>query len=428
MSVALDDPPHRPREDPVVMAAFTAMDAADVRWCLLRDLPPRPTPHDDVDLLVHPADRRRADTALRGAGFAPDPRPGLGTHRFHWARGDRDGGGWVKLDVVTDVAFGPERCWRPMPPEAVLARVVRDEAIPRPDHEDAVWLLLAHGLLDRGFLSPDRLAEARRSAALATLVHPIAVVLDDVRPDGAAAADLRAAVGRGDRARLDAVGAVAWPSLLATLPWRERARVRGRALAVRARRRLARTPLLAPRGLTIALLAPDGAGKSTLASALVELWPLPARGHYLGLYPSADPWLHRGPAALRPLKRIARTWTTVVRATFDRARGHLVVLDRHPREALLDQSRGVKARVRRVVFGRLLPAPDLVVVLDAPAEVLAARKPEHTVAELAGRRQRYLALAHRTPGARVIQTDGALDDAVDAIVDLTWAAWRARGR
>ena len=428
MSIAAADPAlGSPRHHPVLAEAFAALDDAGVRWCLLRDVGATQPPAGDVDLLVDPRDRRRADAALVRAGFEPHPRPARGTHRTHLAH-DVSSGDWIKLDVVTDVAFGPQRSWRPMSGDRVLARAIHDPSPPRPAADDATWLLTAHGLLDRGALSSDRLAEAQRTAARSTLAHPVAVSLERARPAGAGAAVVRAAMLRGDRERLATIGAVAWSSLHRSLTRRERTRLRMRTAVQRLRRRLARTPLLAPTGLSVALLAPDGAGKSTLAATLQDRWALPVRVHYLGLYPAEDPWVQRGPRLLRPVRRYGRMWATVVRAGLDRARGCLVVLDRHPREALLDRDGRPKAQLRRLLFGRLVPGPDLVVVLDAPPELLAARKPEHTVAELAQRRERYLALADRTRGARVVDTSGEVTATADRLMSVIWSAWRARGR
>ena len=410
--------------EPVLADAFAALDAAGVRWCLLRDPGPRSEPNGDVDLLVAPRDRRRAEAALERCRFTAHPRRGLGSHRFRLARDD---GHWTTLDIVTDLAFGPHRSWRALPAEEVLARRVRDQrGVARPDDDDLVWLVVAHGLLDRGRLAPTRLAEARRGVPHASLSHPVAVALDRARPAGVGAAELRAMVERGDEAALATVGAVAWPSLLAHLSRRARALVAVRTTAHRLRNRLGRTGPLAPTGLTVALLAPDGAGKSTISAVLHDHWPLPVRVHYLGLYPAADPWVQRGPSALRPLRRLARTWVAVAAAERDRSRGHLVVLDRHPCEARLDDDPRPKARLRRLVFGRLVPAPDLVLVLDAPAELLAARKPEHSVDELAERRERYLALAGQLDAGAVIDTSGDLAGAVHHVVDVVWAAWRTR--
>jgi thymidylate kinase len=58
-------------------------------------------------------------------------------------------------------------------------------------------------------------------------------------------------------------------------------------------------------------------------------------------------------------------------------------------------------------------------VLDAPAEVLAARKSEHPVAELADMRERYRALATRE-GAVVVDTTQPVENVADEIARAAW--------
>ncbi|MCI0347094.1 MAG: nucleotidyltransferase family protein, partial [Chloroflexi bacterium] len=48
-------------------AAFRALDAAEVRWCVLRGEPAAAEP--DIDLLVPSDDMERAERALGSAGF-----------------------------------------------------------------------------------------------------------------------------------------------------------------------------------------------------------------------------------------------------------------------------------------------------------------------------------------------------------------------
>lgn len=58
---------------------------------------------------------------------------------------------------------------------------------------------------------------------------------------------------------------------------------RGRTLAGRALRKLDRIAgVLQPRALTVALLAPDGGGKTTLATELARRFFLPSRYIYMG--------------------------------------------------------------------------------------------------------------------------------------------------
>ena len=102
--------------------------------------------------------------------------------------------------------------------------------------------------------------------------------------------------------------------------------------------------------------------------------------------------------------RILRQWGRWLGARWQAARGRFVVFDRYSYDALLSPSRrlGRAARIRRWVLARCCPAPDLVFVLDAPGEVLYARKGEHTPERLEAQRQQYLALRARLPEARVV--------------------------
>src|SRR5262249_48745517 len=86
-----------------------------------------------------------------------------------------------------------------------------------------------------------------------------------------------------------------WPALLelsqpaaAHLARRDPGGARWRGLAVQLLRFLdRRTRSFRTRGLTVALLAPDGAGKTTLARSLGEAFYLPTRYIYMGANPQS---------------------------------------------------------------------------------------------------------------------------------------------
>jgi thymidylate kinase len=75
---------------------------------------------------------------------------------------------------------------------------------------------------------------------------------------------------------------------------------------------------------------------------------------------------------------------------------------------------------------RVYPKPDLVIMLDAPAEVLHARKPEATVAWLERRRQQYLELAPVVPQFVVVDVDRPLEAAVSEVVAVIESSWKAK--
>jgi SAM-dependent methyltransferase len=68
----------------------------------------------------------------------------------------------------------------------------------------------------------------------------------------------------------------------------------------------------------------------------------------------------------------------------------------------------------------LVPDPDVLLVLDAPGEVMFARKGEHSAEILEGRRQAYLQLADSLPQARVLDAVQPQDEVQRLATDIVW--------
>ncbi len=197
------------------------------------------------------------------------------------------------------------------------------------------------------------------------------------------------------------------------------------------------------RPVTVALIGPDGAGKTTIARRLAQDPALKITYIYMGISPDASTHLlpttrmvralkHTwgiaadagGPpdsrvvrarprgiprrlaasvrALLRLVNHLAEEWTRQAIVWSRLRRGWIVVFDRHFLADFhaFDVTRGSAQPLSRRIHGYLLahayPKPDLVVYLDAPAEVLFERKREGSVELLERRRQEYLQLAPLT--------------------------------
>ncbi len=148
----------------------------------------------------------------------------------------------------------------------------------------------------------------------------------------------------------------------------------------------------------MALLGPDGVGKSTLVAGLTAAYPTPVRTIYMGMWQGAGrPGHTRLHAAVAIVVRPFRVWWRVALGAVHAARGRLVLFDRYTYDALLPITgswRPLKRPYFRVL-AHLAPRPDLVLVLDLPGEVAFARKGEFTPEGLEAVRQGFLALVPR---------------------------------
>ena len=191
---------------------------------------------------------------------------------------------------------------------------------------------------------------------------------------------------------------------------------------------------------TVALIGPDGAGKTTIGRRIEHMLPLPVKYVYMGV--NLDSSNHmlpttrllkaikraRGAApdvagppdpnrvrthpkgfvkqvlaglksGLRMTNRIGEEWFRQALAWYYQRRGNIVLFDRHFFSdyyaydiANQRADRRLSDRIHGFILNRVYPKPDLVIYLDAPAEVLFARKGEGTIEALERRRQEYMSL------------------------------------
>jgi thymidylate kinase len=406
-------PDVRPQVDtrPLTRAVLAALDEAGVRWSLVRGSPGG----GDVDVLIAPADGGRAAEVMAAHGLVRLRAYGRGTHAFFLGL-DHVTTSWVEFDVVTEVSFGRHVEFRTPAAAACLARRRRVAGVWVLAPEDEFWMLLLHCLLDKGAFADRHLRRLSMLAPVASFDSPLLHALPPGIPCDALLAHAQSH---------------AWPALSALGPsvsraWRRAAPV-GVTLASAgaAGLRAIERPLQAwsRRGASVALLGPDGCGKSTLARGIASAFCFPVRTVYMGLWPTEDKEVGPVRSALRVARRPMVVWRRYLAALRHRVLGRLVLFDRYVYDARLP-ARGGLTWLKRPYFAmlsRCCPAPDLVVLLDAPGQVMHARSGEYDASHLEMERRQYARIAATLP--RVVRVD-ANRPAEAVLRDAVGQVWR----
>ena len=210
---------------------------------------------------------------------------------------------------------------------------------------------------------------------------------------------------------------------------------------------------------SLALVGADGSGKTTIGQLLAEDPPVPLKYIYMGLNIESSnvalPWsrlflriklaryrreadqrgitdptfvsthhvehrsIDRGPvtSTLRLFNRLAETAYRQLVSWVHQRRGFLVLYDRH---FLFDAATATRHRQRtdRIyswTVNHAFPKPTRVLFLDAPAEVLFARKGEGTVDYLERKRQACIAQGALVPHFIRIDAELPLPEVLDTV-------------
>ena len=391
---------------------LTCLDEAGVDYVVLRGS----LGGGDLDLLVRSVQVRLLTATVARLGIIPAPSEHHWPHRLlvgylpTTQPADAEAGGvHVVVDVLDRLVVRGLVLGGPALTAAIVAARVFEDGVARPAAADAAWIEALSALLGP---SNSPVADTARTLDPAS---PVAQAVDDRHGPGTAVrlaswlAENRVEAARGllrrVRARREPAG-----DRLARSATRWAGRLR--------RQHVGRSST----GVRVVLLGPDGAGKSTLSQGLVDALPLPVHEIYMGVF-RLNRW-HRIsrylPGTGLTTRVIGLTWRSA-KAQWYARRGHVVVFDRYTYDAgLRPGARGFRSRVSYFMIERSVRAPDVVIVLDAPGEVMFERKREHDISTLEQRRGWYLDIASTLPNAVVVDATQPPAVVLQQAVNAVW--------
>jgi thymidylate kinase len=418
--------PAKPRDlSALVTAVFERWRRENIPFLILRNYEGLPNDTtNDIDVLVPPAQLNAAERALvaaaRQSGFVLHNRAEFSPVSlfFHHPESQEQ----IQFDLFHHLNW---RGFALLPEAEVLARGVDRGlfAVPQATDESVLnlvtRLLYQNELRERykpGILAGLRAGAANATAALARLfgAHVAHQLTEAVLAERWQVAQRLAGAMRR---RLMWRRLTRQPFVTASAVLRDLGRFAGR---------LRRLP-----GLTVVLLGADGSGKSAVVTQLhvaLQHTFSPAKsfqGHWKPVVfprrhgPSGsvtDP--HGRPPRGKLASRIMLTchWLEFLAGWCVQFlpvlfRNGLVLMDRYHYDFIVDPRRyrlQVSPTFVRALF-RLMPSPNLVILLDAPIEVLRSRKQEVPPEETRRQQEAFRALAAGLPQARIVDGSQSLD-------------------
>jgi thymidylate kinase len=419
----------------MVRAVFAAWTLAGVDWLVLRNYESLPeSTTNDIDVLVAPDDLDRAEKIMReqarASRFALHNRAAFATLAFYFSH--QETGATVHFDLFTALK------WRSLD-------FLRSDR----------FLTRKRNL---GLFCVPHIAHEAATSLLATMIYT-GQVKDKYKPaiqaglaaEPAEATTLLAETYGENLARFVAEAGTAgqWRRIEVATPALRRALVLRQicthpirtfgSVLTDGRRVISRW--IRPPGLSVVLCGADGSGKSTvetmLADALRATFP-EAKGRRFHWKPPVfsgrrqserppvvDPHAKPARGSIPSAAFFAVHWIEFFLGSHLRIRpvtfrGGLVIIDRYYYDFLVDQGRyRLDVPEWLVRFGlAFVRKPDLVLLLDAPVDVLRARKREVTPEETRRQRESYLSMIRTLPNGHIINAARSLDMVVADIRKL----------
>lgn len=413
-----------PKLPQALIATFAEFDRQRIRWCLLRPVHDPGSPRGDIDILVSRGQLEETCAVAHAGGFVTVPGVSHGRNLLQF---EPQAASWLWLHVVDELSFGRKYRLQTNVEDALLSRSRTVACIRRLTPSDEFWATLLHCELDKCRIPEHHRPALQALACSSANEGPLAEVIRAVCPPDVTPEQMVVWAAEANWPMLEALAAplaAEWEARGAMRPeasWPRR--LRG-AVAYRARG-------WHRRGISVALLGPDGAGKTTLANAIGREFVFPVRRVYMGLTGGALQRLLRVKVpGVALVGRVIVLWTRYLRARWHQGRGRLVVFDRYIYDAAVPTPTPLSLgqRISRWVAGHACPRPDLVLVLSAPGDVMFARKRAYDADTLEGWRQHFLALRRRFSNVVILDATKSPDAVCTDAIAQIWARYAARWR
>lgn len=393
-----------------LLQLFLDFDASGLRWCLLRPWQGLYSPEGDIDVLLSPDEFSKARAILLRAGYVPIYEPGSDLQAVDF---DSASGRFLWVHVQSTLKIGDLT----VPAQALLPDIRRTR-FPEVAPEWLLWTLLVRAIEKQ--CVPERYRSRLRQLASEWSGGP-AEVETLARDRGLDPDALVAAAAAGD-----------WQSI-ARQKWSHSETPDNRArrvirLARRGWRVLIGFASAKRRGLCVAVIGPDGAGKSTLVQALERELPLRTRRVYMGLTGGR---MRRAASLKVPgivfAAQCMVLWARYLRAQLYCAAGQIILFDRYVLDGAVPAGRVIpfRAQVARRVQRWIVPAPDLVLLLDASGRTMYARKGEYAPETLESWRAEYRKLKAGVP-IELLDAEQPPESVLRSAETLIWKMLRER--
>lgn len=435
----------------VLKKVFASINGAGIHYLVLRnyDLLPDEIIRGDIDLLVSPHDAKALQSILKDMGFLviPDIFP----HVFALFYNVKSGF-LVKLDIIDRFVFG-RRISISFPgeyEELVLKRRIFSKGIYIPSPEDEVFLLLLHCLGDKGFIQPSYREKLQKLISFSLDTGYLECFLSRVFGQEVSQRVLRRI---SEKCYIDVIRLR--HQLIIYLIGK--LNVQNFFVLLKILKQKFTRKILGRKGLKIALLGPDGSGKTTIAQRIRDRRIFDVKTVYMGqnnfLLPTRRllfgilkkmgksrifenrELLSSSQEGMFSVKGKSRNVIVPFRFFLDLMdlylryffydylycrKGFMVINDRYVYDMLVGEEKIQKLPLVRWMILSLFPSPDFLFCLDAPVEKMYARKNEHSLEILQKMKINYINLCAFLKNSQVIRNDTDADETVNIIISYIW--------